>query len=74
MFKEGTASFEINDNAWNKQANLLYISSPGGVGFSKSKRGPDSDDGTAAEDNYKAIIKFFEKFPTFKNNEFYITG
>jgi carboxypeptidase C (cathepsin A) len=57
------------------KANLLYISSPGGVGFSVSKRGSlKSDDGISAEDNYKALIAFFNKFPNLKKNDFYITG
>ena len=34
VFKEGTSSFEINKYGWNMKANLLFISSPGGVGFS----------------------------------------
>jgi carboxypeptidase C (cathepsin A) len=34
VFKEGTANFDINEFAWNKKANLLFLSSPGGVGFS----------------------------------------
>jgi len=45
------------------------------VGFSESKRGgPKNDDGTVAEDNYKALIAFFAKFPNLKKNEFYLTG
>lgn len=47
-FVEGTVNFKINPYSWNMKANLLYISSPGGVGFSKSKRGPKADDGTVA--------------------------
>ena len=45
---EGTSSFEVNKYAWNMKANLLFLSSPGGVGFSESNRGIDSDDGTTA--------------------------
>lgn len=48
VFEEGTSKFMINPYSWNLKANLLYITSPGGVGFSKSKRGPDADDGTTA--------------------------
>ena len=33
-----------------------------------------SDDGTTAEDNYKAIMEFYKKFPTLKKNDFYVTG
>ncbi len=56
FFTEGTADFEVNPHAWNMKANLLYISSPGGVGFSVSKRGLKHDDGTVAVDNYKAMV------------------
>ena len=74
-FKEGTVSFDINPYAWNMKANLLYISSPGGVGFSVSKRGSlASNDTLSAEDNYKALIAFFNKFPNLKKNDFYLTG
>ena len=27
-------SFKLNDFAWNKKANVLYLESPGGVRFS----------------------------------------
>jgi carboxypeptidase C (cathepsin A) len=68
LFKEGTVSFAINPNAWNKKANLLYITSPGGVGFSTSKGDLKHDDGTVALDNYKALLAFFNKFPNLKKN------
>ena len=48
VFQEGTSNFNVNSNAWNMKANLLFLSSPGGVGFSESKRGIKSDDGTVA--------------------------
>ncbi len=67
-------NFAINPNAWNKKANLLYITSPGGVGFSSSKVGLKHDDGTVALDNYKALLAFFNKFPNLKKNELYLTG
>lgn len=54
---------------------MLYISSPGGVGFSVSKTGSvASNDSASARDNYKALIAFFNKFPNLKKNDFYITG
>ena len=57
------------------KANLLYISSPAGVGFSVSKTGSlASYDTSSAQDNYKALIAFFNKFPNLKKNDFYITG
>ena len=63
----------INEYAWNKRANLLYITSPQGVGFSIGK--PERlDDGTVAQYNLKALLQFFVKFPNLKKNDFYMTG
>lgn len=74
VFKEGTVTFELNPYAWNVKANLLYIESPGGVGFSTSKRDLKHNDSSVAIDNYKALLQFFNKFPTLKKNDFYLTG
>ncbi|KAL3092223.1 hypothetical protein niasHT_023782 [Heterodera trifolii] len=62
--------------AWNKNASIVYIESPAGVGFSHSVDGlpaPSSDDSTAAE-NYEAVKQFFNKFPLFRANPTFITG
>ena len=37
VFLPNTTTFEVNEHAWNKKANLLYITSPQGVGFSYGK-------------------------------------
>ena len=54
---------------------MLYIESPVGVGFSYSTDGSYScnDDRTASE-NMLAVNAFFEKFPEYKSNKFFITG
>lgn len=69
-------SFTLNDYAWNKKANVLYLESPGGVGFSKSLRNNNFTytDATTTEDNYRALTDFFRKFPNLKKNDFYISG
>ena len=68
-FKEGTSNFKINPHAWNKRVNLLYISSPAGVGFSTSRHHHHKhNDSSVAEDNYKALVVFFSKFPNLLNN------
>ncbi|VDD86716.1 unnamed protein product [Enterobius vermicularis] len=60
--------------SWNKIANLLFFESPVGVGFSYVSDDVVSNDDTACTDNYAALIQFFEEFPQFKENDFYVTG
>ena len=61
---------------WSKLANMIYLESPVGVGFSYSDNDNDyhCTDDTTALDNFLSVEKFFELFPEYKNNPFYITG
>ncbi len=61
---------------WNKQANMLYIEAPVGVGFSYSDTGNyKCDDDRTANENMLAVERFFELFPELNNDKgFYITG
>ena len=65
-----------NEFRWNKIANMIFLESPAGVGFShRTDNGSlDTNDDTTADDNHAAIIHFFKKFPQFKKNRFYVTG
>ncbi|XP_027928664.1 serine carboxypeptidase-like 45 isoform X1 [Vigna unguiculata] len=68
---------EKNDYSWNKEANVLYLESPAGVGFSyssnKSFYGLVTDEITA-RDNLVFLQRWFSKFPEYSNNDFFITG
>nr|GMC88607.1 serine carboxypeptidase-like 45 [Ipomoea batatas] len=59
------------------EANMLYLESPAGVGFSysanKSYYAYVNDEMTA-RDNLAFLENWFEKFPQYKNREFFITG
>ncbi|KAH6757944.1 serine carboxypeptidase-like 33 [Perilla frutescens var. hirtella] len=71
------AILEFNQYSWNKEANLLFLESPIGVGFSYSNTSSDFtkiDDKFVAEDAYNFIVKWLEKFPQFKDHEFFISG
>ena len=63
--------------SWSKLANVLFIESPVGVGFSYSDSGnyACSDDRTASE-NLEAVEKFFELFPEHNgaHKKLFITG
>ncbi|CAH8516892.1 unnamed protein product [Dicrocoelium dendriticum] len=66
---------EENLWSWNKFANILYLESPVGVGFSYSKDGNvTSDDDMTSLNTYHALLNFLEKFPAYKKRDFYITG
>lgn len=73
VFEHNTTELKFNEYAWNKKANLLYIESPGGVGYSISEKEFHSD-ATVAEDNLQAMLKFYEKFPTLRKNDLYLSG
>lgn len=58
-------------------ANVLFLESPAGVGFSYSNRTSDYDksgDRRTAADNYVFLVNWLERFPEYKGREFYISG
>ena len=66
-----------NPYSWNLKANVLYIESPGGVGFSTC--GPptsdcDFNDSTSAVQNRDAVLAWYTLYPEFGTNDMYITG
>ncbi|PWA44485.1 Peptidase S10, serine carboxypeptidase [Artemisia annua] len=65
-----------NDYAWNNVANVLFLESPAGVGFSYSNRSSDytTGDKRTAKDSYTFLLNWFERFPQYKNRSFFITG
>ena len=78
MFLDKNGSFVINEYSWVKEANIIYIESPGDVGFSYINSTDEedlrTDDNTTARDNLNALLSFFEKFPELREKDFYITG
>jgi carboxypeptidase C (cathepsin A) len=76
MDEEG--NFQLNEYSWNRAANMLYIESPGDVGFSYIDSELDYEkyinDDITAKDNLNALLDFFKKFPSYKGRDFYISG
>lgn len=67
----------MNPYSWNKLANLLFLESPAGVGYSYSNTSSDlytAGDARTAEDSYAFLINWFERFPQYKHRDFYIAG
>eukprot|EP00640_Fibrocapsa_japonica_P000932 CAMPEP_0113943222 /NCGR_PEP_ID=MMETSP1339-20121228/21113_1 /TAXON_ID=94617 /ORGANISM="Fibrocapsa japonica" /LENGTH=644 /DNA_ID=CAMNT_0000948035 /DNA_START=89 /DNA_END=2023 /DNA_ORIENTATION=+ /assembly_acc=CAM_ASM_000762 len=76
--KSGGSELEMNDYAWNKVSNTVYIEQPCGVGFSYStgdiSEDYSADDDSASQDNLQVILKFLEKFPNLKDNQVFLTA
>ncbi|KAK7244579.1 hypothetical protein RIF29_39403 [Crotalaria pallida] len=66
-----------NEHSWDREANLLYLEAPVGVGFSYAK-GSSSyvtmNDETTARDNLVFLQCWFNKFPQYKHNDLFLTG
>ena len=65
--------FEYN---WAKLANMIYLESPVGVGFTYSDNAEDYEntDETTMIDNLLAVELFFELFPEEAHKDLYLTG
>ncbi|XWS68002.1 hypothetical protein CRYUN_Cryun04dG0052700 [Craigia yunnanensis] len=62
-------TLSCSEYAWNKVANILFLESPAGVGFSYSNTSSDYDnsgDSQTVEDNYTLLINWLERFPEYK--------
>ncbi|ULU04260.1 hypothetical protein L3Y34_017209 [Caenorhabditis briggsae] len=74
---DGKSLFE-NVNSWYHRANILFLESPIGVGFSYDQEDRNvsrGDDDMIAEQNFRAVLDFFEnKNQSYLKNEFFIAA
>ncbi|XP_071708836.1 serine carboxypeptidase-like 40 [Rutidosis leptorrhynchoides] len=66
-----------NYYAWNHAANVLFVESPAGVGFSYSNCSSyykHCGDEATAVDNLVFLLNWLERFPEYKSRDFYIAG
>eukprot|EP01095_Lingulamoeba_sp_RSL-Kostka_P013738 TRINITY_DN576_c1_g2_i1.p1 TRINITY_DN576_c1_g2~~TRINITY_DN576_c1_g2_i1.p1 ORF type:complete len:505 (+),score=176.45 TRINITY_DN576_c1_g2_i1:58-1515(+) len=67
-----------NYYSWNKIANVIYLDSPCGVGYSYSTAPGDGDydnnDNQTASDSFEFLKGFFDVYTDFANNDFWISG
>ena len=73
---DGTNFWRENEYSWNKEANVIYLESPAGVGYSTCSNISEcrSNDDISADDNLAAVLAWYAKFPEYQGHELYITG
>ena len=76
ILDDGATQFRENPYSWNKEASILYIEMPAGVGYSTCETKEDCtfDDDSTAADTMQVVLKWFEKYPEYKELDLYITG
>ncbi|WVZ08854.1 hypothetical protein V8G54_022200 [Vigna mungo] len=74
--KENLPTLHINPYSWSKVSNIIYLDSPAGVGLSYSKNTSKyvTGDLQTASDTHLFLLKWFQQFPEFQANPFYIAG
>ena len=59
-------------------ANVIFLESPAGVGFSYASNNPNNNDNVGdprtAKDAFVFLLKWLERFPEYKGRDFYIAG
>jgi serine carboxypeptidase-like clade 2 len=59
-------------------ANVIFLESPAGVGFSYASNDKDNNDNVGdkrtAEDTFVFLLNWLERFPEYKGRAFYIAG
>ncbi|CAN9512227.1 unnamed protein product [Ophioblennius macclurei] len=75
LIQEDAVSLEYNPYSWNKVANVLYLESPAGVGFSYSdSQDYATNDTEVSLVNFLALKEFLRLFPEFSSNQLFLTG
>ncbi|CAM0873123.1 unnamed protein product [Alopecurus aequalis] len=77
LIQKGKPELALNPHSWNKEANMLFLESPAGVGFSYTNTTADLGqfgDNLTAHDAYAFVVNWLEKFPQFKGHDLYIAG
>ncbi|CDP11023.1 unnamed protein product [Coffea canephora] len=70
-------SVYLNPYAWNQVANIIFVESPAGTGFSYSNTSSDlynTGDRSTGKDNLAFILGWLERFPQYKGRDFYLLG
>ncbi|XP_054807712.1 serine carboxypeptidase 24-like isoform X1 [Prosopis cineraria] len=71
------SSLYLNTYSWNREANILFLESPAGVGFSYTNTSSDlktSGDERTAQDALNFLVRWMSRFPQYQYRDFYISG
>ncbi|KDP43595.1 hypothetical protein JCGZ_16882 [Jatropha curcas] len=78
VYSDGKTLYKNKNRfSWNNVANVPFLESPVGVGFSYSNRTSDyenSGDRYTATENYLILVNWLQRFPEYKGRDFYISG
>jgi len=74
FFPNKDGNLDLNPYSWNKVANMLYLESPAGVGYSYWPGVHFWTDNETAALNYEFLTLWFKEFSAFSKNDFYISG
>ncbi|KAJ4730347.1 Carboxypeptidase [Melia azedarach] len=74
--QESLPILHLNPYSWSKVSSIIYLDSPAGVGFSYSKNQTDyiTGDLKTATDTHVFLLKWFQLYPEFLSNPFFIAG
>ncbi|ERM97972.1 hypothetical protein AMTRI_Chr06g195200 [Amborella trichopoda] len=66
----------INPYSWNKVANVLFLESPAGVGWSYSRipAGYRYNDARVANESLVFLLRWFQRFPEYSERPLFLTG
>ncbi|XP_038880709.1 serine carboxypeptidase-like 45 isoform X3 [Benincasa hispida] len=76
-FRPNGEVLEKNEYSWNRVANMLYLETPAGVGFSYANGTASHgamDDKATAKDNLIFLQRWFNQFPHYKHRDLFLTG
>jgi carboxypeptidase C (cathepsin A) len=70
-----STKLDYNIRTWIQEANIIYLDTPLGVGFSYSTGAPPvTTSQINAIDINNALLEFFKLFPEFQTADFYLAG
>jgi len=76
VIDDGENYLKSNPHPWNERANVMFLESPAGVGWSVAGQDSDLDtnDMVQSQDAIDALRMWFTKFPERLNNEVFVSG